>query len=84
MSAYSKAVALTAPTNWTVRANSAGYFHPRSSRPRMTNASSHGNAAHGPSRTLSRAENSSAYGLSANTSIATGTPGPRTPSVRSR
>ena len=84
MRAYSNTVALTAPTSCTVNANSAGYFQPRSSRPRMTNASSHGRAAHGPRSTLRRAENSSAYGLSANASIATGTPGPRTPRVRSR
>ena len=69
----------------TAIANHAGYIHPRSSRSaRMTSASSHGRPAHGSRITDRRAEKSSAYGDSMNTTVATAAPGPRRRNVRKR
>ena len=78
------AVAFTELTSCTTSANNAGYFQPRCRKARITNAVSHGSADQGPSSTLRRDEYSNAYGVNANASIATGTPSPRIPNVRSR
>ena len=79
------AVAFTPPTTCTTIAKIAACFHPRSLRnARITSASIHGRPAHGSRITEMRAAKSSEYGVSMNSSAATGTPGPRTCSVRIR
>ena len=75
------------PTVSTTSANIAGYFHARPSssrRARIVSASNHGRPANGSSSTEIRDTKFREYGASMNSTIATGTPGPRTCNVRIR
>ena len=75
------------PTVTTTSAKIAGYFHPRPSSSRstrMVRPSIHGSPAIGSNSTEARSAKFRMYGDSMNSTIATGTPGPRTCSVRMR